>query len=915
MAKQQSCHKFIYKLHSKRLKDSDWNLTLPLSEAIRNEGDIVALNDSQILRWILEYRNITDLDQRVSEVKNRIRHLKKLPVNKSIKKQIKLAYSELYELQYQPDYLCIIMDSDKDYDRCNEGFSINGIEYKRLLGTNNGIKKSTIVYVSAEIHDFIMNRITNGRDVNQKLLPAKLEAYQALVCSGSIVIPTPKIVVVNDVNVNFSEDVITIADGNTSEPELNYVYDYEINYCESDGYGLMSPDYSRTVNQVLYGDGNETISGINVRYAWTKGMVFTFDYVEYAKQKNNECYMIQDAWGEWRDVRDYDVILTTSQLKLWDAYKSLEDYVENCNANHYEFGVAKTTPHQLENVRNSNYQFLQTYKLTDEQIYELCKPTIDEIQCVLGDDWRRTITFLKGFNMTESEVQYVDDDYIKAIMIDPNMVNDPFIMSKIHKLIKKRITDAAKGSIKLHGNFSIISGDLYSLAQSIFGHKPTGLLKAGEVYSKYWLNQSANKIACFRAPMTCHNNIRVRNVVTNADMDYWYQYNTTGLILNSWDSTCDATNGSDKDGDMFFTTDNQILIENTRPTPTIECMQKKGTKIVPDEASIIQATKLAFGDEIGTTTNHITSMIDVQAQFDPDSEEYKTLEYRIMCGQHLQQASIDKAKGIISKPMPKYWYNKSACIHTFSYENGYEEDEKEFQLRIIADRKPYFMTYIYPELATKYKKYIKDSNNKCKRQFHLTIDELYLKEDKTQEELDFLKYYEMFYPVGNHNCTINRIAWLIEKEFKEYLSSRRKFSDFDYSILKSGVEYNKATYNQIAEIKKDYDRDVANFKKTSLEKRYDKDEVASGNKLFLLKYKSLCEQACPNEYELCDILLDMCYKTQKSKQFVWDLCSKTIIENLLVRNNNELHIPIHVDSDGEFEFCGEQFNITTVQIK
>ena len=35
-------------------------------------------------------------------------------------------------------------------------------------------------------------------------------------------------------------------------------------------------------------------------------------------------YTIIDAWGHPRDVRDAQVILTTSMFKLWDAYESME---------------------------------------------------------------------------------------------------------------------------------------------------------------------------------------------------------------------------------------------------------------------------------------------------------------------------------------------------------------------------------------------------------------------------------------------------------------------------------------------------------------------------------------------------------------------------------------------------------------
>ena len=877
---------------------------------MKNKNDIVALNDSQILRWICELNGIENLDYEVSKLKREIKFIKKQPKSKENKDKIKELYDRLYSLQYQKDYFCMIMNSDKDYDRANQGFKINGYKYHRLLGTNGGIKKSTITYIGENVFDEIVKRMDNGRDKSKPIIPAKLEAYQALICSGSIPVTQPRILVVNDCNVTFKEDVIKISDECDGEPQLTYETDYEIDYCENDGYGLMSPDYSRIINRDLYGDEFEgqTISGINTRYAWTKGMLFTFDFVEFAKRINNENYMVMDAWGDWRDVRDYDVILTTSMVKLWDSYKNLEHFIECCNENHYQFSVAKTTPHELENVRNSNYQFLQTYDLTDEELYELCKPTIDEIQNVLGCDWRKAIVFAKGMYLNEDNVDYIDNDFIKALMIDNRLMDDPFIVKKLHSMIKKRISDAAKGSIKLNGNFAIVSGDLYSLAQSIFGLPVTGLLKSGEVYHKYWIDKGVDEIALFRAPMTCHNNIRRRNVVHNEEMDFWYQYDTTGIILNSWDTTCDATNGSDKDGDMFFTTNNKIIVEHTLNSTTIECMQRKAEKIIPTEKDMVQANKLAFGDEIGTTTNRITSMIERQALFDKDSEEYKVLDYRIKCGQHFQQNSIDKAKGIIAKPMPKYWYDKSSC-NKLPSDTDEQKHFKELCLKIVAENKPYFMKYVYPDLMAKYNKYLKDTNSKCIREFKMSMIDLINKPNKTIPEKDFIEYYKKLMPVGDNPCTINRIAWLFENTFKSYISEFSKTREFDYSILKSGVEYSRNDYQKIAKLKAEYDDSVKYYQQLANKQRLDKDEVSVNRNMMLMKFKSKCEEICPNEKELCDIIVDLCYSSSKSKQFAWDICGEVIIDNLLDKNDRMINYPVLVKSDGDFEFGGEQFII------
>lgn len=138
----------------------------------------------------------------------------------------------------------------------------------------------------------------------------------------------------------------------------------------------------------------------------------------------------------------------------------------------------------------------------------------------------------------------------------------------------------------------------------------------------------------------CHENIRRMKLCYREDAAHWYQYITTALIYNAFDTACEAMNGADKDGDTNMCTDNPILVRNTMNLPTIVCMQRKADKKIVEEDDIIAANKLAFNDDIGTITNYVTSMFEVQAGFDPESEEYKVLEYRIKCGQLYQQNSM-----------------------------------------------------------------------------------------------------------------------------------------------------------------------------------------------------------------------------------------------------------------------------------
>jgi len=98
------------------------------------------------------------------------------------------------------------------------------------------------------------------------------------------------------------------------------------------------------------------------------------------------------------------------------------------------------------------------------------------------------------------------------------------------------------------------------------------------------------------------------------------------MLLNSWDTTAEALNGSDHDGDMFYTTNSEILLRNTKNLPVIQCIQRKAEKKIPTEEDLITSNKLSFGDAIGSTTNIITSQICLQAMYPEGSPEYEVLQ-------------------------------------------------------------------------------------------------------------------------------------------------------------------------------------------------------------------------------------------------------------------------------------------------
>lgn len=84
-------------------------------------------------------------------------------------------------------------------------------------------------------------------------------------------------------------------------------------------------------------------------------------------------------------------------------------------------------------------------------------------------------------------------------------------------------------------------------------------------------------------------------------------------------------------------TDNDVLVRRHEKLPALMCTQRKAEKRVSTEEDFIKSNIDSFGNDIGRTTNWITTMYEVRSKYESNSDEYKTLSYRIQCGQLIQQ--------------------------------------------------------------------------------------------------------------------------------------------------------------------------------------------------------------------------------------------------------------------------------------
>jgi hypothetical protein len=645
-------------------------------------------------------------------------------------------------------------------------------------------------------------------------------------------------------------------------------------------------------------------------------MVFPFDIVKFAEVVNGasdehpELYLVEDVWGVKRDVRDAQLIITESQLKLWKSYNSWEHYYNSCIENKYTFRVAKTAANyeDMDEVRQLNYQFIAPLKLTQEDVKDLIKPTVDEITDILGGDYRKTLVYLCGSKLNNENVMY-SDVVARAIMLNPELVGDDYIFNRIYRMIKRRITDAKIGVLDVRGNFQILSGDLYALSQSMFGLPVTGLLKPGEIYSKFWLDRNVGEVLCYRAPMSNEHSILKQQICCNDDAQEWFKYMQSIAIVNAWDTMPAALNGFDYDGDLLFTTDNEPLMRRQRNLPALRCIQHNAKKEIVTEENLIQSNLNGFGSKIGQITNRCTAMTSLMANYSEDDEEYKVLKYRTQCMQAVQQAEIDKAKGIKTYPMQKSWYILSECQQSDEYTDEYN-DKMKFYEKICAHKKPYFFGYNYSSLMKEYKETTNRAITNARQKFRMELSEMLNSYENNEclpeEQRIFVERFLHSLKLDNSKSTCNMICWEIENIFDDKSKLITNKADL-YSMVRRDEEVSPQLLDKITKLCKKSEQKRAikcaiGFLLNNQDSEYD-------DEYFNVDYDitDVLSEVCNNEEQLCDLLLDYCYKYGGNKEILWNVCGETIVKRL--SQDRVLYYPM-ADKNGDFEVQGKKYLMT-----
>jgi len=937
---------YTLKFKSSRLKEFGYEINTTFNEA-KEFKEVIALADSQMLRSI---RDITKRTVKYDKLE-RLYSERKLCQKRLLKNKNVDCYSNrIIEIQnkinrtmFIPNYITVVIDHNSHYDYLyKNGFTvtIDGVtrHYRRVSCSAGQARVSTVAFASTDIIDELKLRLNNGRDTTKKIAPSKFNAYFGLSGSASKIVSEPKFIVVKDFN-NYThfkanyvtetdwskDDIVTVKD--TGKMEMN----------RTDGMGLISPRQAEKWAKEL---GLDYIpSQFGLRQSFIKGMLCVFDIHDFCKIMNDGNYIVdtiyKDKNGEYikADLRDYDVIISESQFKLWDSFHSVDEYIENCHRNKLYWSVPQYAPKEAKNMLKLNYQFIQTLDLKQKDVEELCKQFVDWIEGVSYKNVPYMLLFLLGINNNKENIEEFlrsgQNYWIKSLIVNPELRNDKYIRTKIRELIKKKIQNGCIGDIYVDGNFQIIVSDPFGFMQHVCGQEVTGLLGEGQFYSNYWNERKVTQVDAMRSPLTYKSEHVILNLRNDDCVDYWYKYCKLGIILNYHGHECVNFAGSDFDLDILATTSNKTIISHTyKDALPVVYDAPKPKKIIFTEDDLYESDKFSFGSIIGSITNKSSNayalLPNIELEYGKDSKEYKITESRLQQCCKAQSAQIDKAKiGKAVKGIPSIWVDFQKPKIDKDTKEVLDTDEewanKQFYNSILLNKYPYFFKYRYKEAKKKYDRYVDENEMTCHQKFKMSINTLMNLSRKTPEQKEFVENYYKYMPLTYSDSSMNLLCRYIES-INFDISQKIKSVDNDeiVNIYKNNdFQFDQNQYDQVINVLKYHikgkqfdqmipeDEDESKFDNETIEE-YKADDDSLESKI---------NKICSNPYTVVNYLIHYFYedKISANKDILWSTYGKYIFNNVKRNSNNKVMFPMP-DEKGDIKYMGKKYSLKEVEI-
>lgn len=454
------------------------------------------------------------------------------------------------------ELICVLAKHNKkkwpEYTELFEnGFYYNGVHYSRLGKSASQSKDGVTVFIVSSMLDEIMKISMLDMNVyGTNVVIPKFESQRCLIFSTCTLLKNykiPNIVVVDEYTKTLSGQDIKYAKEIEKENDDGRKYKVreitdgivDVNLSPFDGCGVHDPSLGEEAGKEIGLDYRPV--GLQIRLPYMKGYSVEFDFKKFYREMGIS--QIRDVAGHMHNIEDIDCIWNTSMFKAYGMFKdrfgenAIEEYFNVLNKYEYKLGISKYSHHVsgLNLKSRMNFQYLQCldlinpkyvehfnmlkenrnhkYDIMDEanngKVINLAKYSTDLFQKVVGGSKFHALKFL-GFNSSEDDE--ITSNYIRAILINEDMLKDPTIKRMLKRKAQKFINQMKLGKIYCDGFYHTAVGDIIGYLQYVAGLDVVGVLKSDEFYVDTIFDNNED-IVSFRSPLVCQsevNKIRVR---------------------------------------------------------------------------------------------------------------------------------------------------------------------------------------------------------------------------------------------------------------------------------------------------------------------------------------------------------------------------------------------------------------------
>ena len=552
----------------------------------------------------------------------------------------------------------------------------------------------------------------------------------------------------------------------------------------------------------------------------------------------------------------------------------------------YEFklGISKYSHHikHLNKYTRMNFQYLQCLDLwndkyvkcytdktkkdydildskNDGKIIKLAKYTTNMYEKIIKGDKFYTYKFM---GITDTEDYEPESKYLEAALVNDVMLKDPAVKQFIYRKLKKSIDEAKVGKIYCSGFYHTGVGDMIGYLQYAVGEEPVGCLGERELYTA---NFEPGYCCSFRSPLVDPSEVNKIKIVRNDILAKWFDYfkDQDVVMFNMYDVSAPQQGGADFDGDIFYLSNDPIIIDSKIDKHIILDIEDKVTAQSKPytKENLIEYEVMTRDNRIGEITNVATS-IENKYTTNPDIQK--------LYSDYSSLLRIFQGKEIDFLKTGFRWNMNSG-------------------LRKHLKQLPYFLLHNYPKKMKSYMNIIKKNR------------------DASDEDKEYLNAYHSPSPM-------NELCDYIETWEKKNILWDNKIdlvdtrcliidNDLDLSDRKVLKKCRKFINMYAVDIKQHLNlhRDKSNDE----DHKFNMNEVVNDYKAELLNEIELPENIIAN------YVIKASYSSVSiSKSLAWSAYGDYIIENLKNNTNPKRNISIRevpYKTDNSYEYLGKYY--------